>query len=321
MNTLDHAKRQWRTLEYGMFLHFGVNTFAGQGWGDGKFPAQNFVPSRLDPAQWAEVAVEAGMKYAVLTAKHHDGFCLWDTAYSEYSVMRSPLRRDVVREYVDAFRAAGLKVGLYYSLWDRNCPCYEDDDRYAAYMKNQLAELLENYGDILELWFDGGWDKDSPNHSWADFSPGNSTGARWHWRELYDHIHAIQPNCLVIQNSSSNFPGQIKYPPQDICTAEQFHFVFRGKLCEPPPPAELPLPLEFCATLVPDWFYSEKQNYFHPAIETISAWRAAAVACRGNLLLNVAPDKSGRIPELHRHFLVEANRFFQKDRTAFKIAE
>jgi alpha-L-fucosidase len=114
------------------------------------------------------------MQYAVLTAKHHDGFCLWPSRYTEYCVRNSPGQPDVVGLYAEAFRAAGLKVGLYYSLWDRNYPYYEDDEIYAAYMRDQISELLTGYGDILELWFDGGWDKDHPTRQWA-FDPAWET--------------------------------------------------------------------------------------------------------------------------------------------------
>src|SRR5690349_15141304 len=121
------AQRAWMALGYGMFIHFGPNTLTGSGWGDGKFPAGDFSFSKLDIKQWAGVAAEAGMRYAVLTSKHHDGFCLWPSRHTEYCVKNSPQRIDVVTAFVEEFRKAGLKPGLYYSLWDRNFPRYEDD--------------------------------------------------------------------------------------------------------------------------------------------------------------------------------------------------
>ncbi len=130
MNHVEAVRKDWQSLGYGLFLHFGPNTFAGVGWGDGKFPASEFAPSELNPAQWADMALEAGMRYAVLTAKHHDGFCLWPSQHTGYSVNNSPGRPDVVGRFVEAFRKAGLQVGLYYSLWDRNFPAYEDDGVY-----------------------------------------------------------------------------------------------------------------------------------------------------------------------------------------------
>ena len=107
------AQRDWQGLGYGLFLHFGPNTFAEVGWGDGRFPASQFAPTALNPSQWAEMAAEAGMRYAVLIAKHHDGFCLWPSQHTRYSVSQSPGQPDVVGKFVEAFRRAGLKVGLY----------------------------------------------------------------------------------------------------------------------------------------------------------------------------------------------------------------
>ena len=185
------AQAAWMELGYGLFLHFGLNTFAGVPWGDGKFPPELVDLKSLDIQQWAGVAAEAGMKYAVLTAKHHDGFCLWPSQYTEYSINNSPWKTDVVGSFVKEFRKAGLKTGLYYSLWDRNFPRYEDDEVYAGYLQNRISELLSNYGDILELWFDGGWDKDHPDRAWpfqqgweSNPNSGLRHGERWHWYEL-----------------------------------------------------------------------------------------------------------------------------------------
>ncbi len=119
------AQRQWMALGYGMFVHFGPWTYSGTG--DGKFPAAELRAPALDMRAWAALAAEAGMRYAVLTAKHVDGFCLWPSAHTAYSVAATPQQRDWVAEFVAAFRDAGLKVGLYYALLDRHCPFYEDD--------------------------------------------------------------------------------------------------------------------------------------------------------------------------------------------------
>ena len=317
------AKKAWMDLGYGLFLHFGPNTFAGEAWGDGQYPAENFCPTRLNPRQWAEMAAEAGMKYAVLTAKHHDGFCLWPSRYTEYCVRNSPGQPNVVGQYAEAFRAAGLKVGLYYSLWDRNYPHYEDDAAYAAYMRDQIAELLTGYGEILELWFDGGWDKDHPTRQWI-FEPewetekpaGFYRGERWEWQKLYEHIHRLQPNCLVVKNSSSDWPGDGRYHPVDVRTSEQFDFVWREQIREPrldpvfTDDAGQPvyLPLEFCTTVTPGWFWNENQAYSHPSSATLVDWYRTARAAGANFLLNIGPNKEGLLPETHRRFLKEAAR-------------
>ena len=209
-------------LKYGMFLHFGPNTINKVGWGDGKFPPEKFMFDNLDTDQWAQTAVDAGMKYAVLTTKHHDGFCLWPSRYTEYSVKNSKNKKDVVAAFVESFRKRGMKVGFYYSLWDMNFPGYENDKVYAEYMRNQVTELITNYGEITQVWFDGAWDKDFPTRQWQynpewekDPGSGLKHGERWEWESLYNEIHRFQPSCIVQNNSSSDRPGQVRYFPVD----------------------------------------------------------------------------------------------------------
>ena len=134
----------WQDLEFGLFVHFGINTFTGREWGDGTEDPALFQPTNLDCRQWARVAKAAGMKYAILTAKHHDGFCLWQTATTAHSVRSSPWREgkgDVVREFVDACREEGILPGLYCSPWDRNAPSYSDPPAYSEFYERQLEEL------------------------------------------------------------------------------------------------------------------------------------------------------------------------------------
>jgi alpha-L-fucosidase len=321
-------------LSYGMFIHFGPWTYCGTG--DGKYPAERVHAPALDARAWARLAAEAGMRYGVLTAKHIDGFCLWPSRHTTYSVAASPSRRDLVGEFVEAFRKEGLRVGLYYALLDRHCPFFEDDARYAAYVREQIDELLTGYGEVIELWFDGAWDKDHPSRDWphdqgaSGPSPGEAgraspgwpaaDGARWEWPRLYQHIHRLQPRCLVVQNSSSDLPGVPNYLPVDLRTAEQFDFVWRERLCVPrvdpifPTPAgELFLPLEYATTLTPGWFWQRDAGYAHTSAETIAGWRRRARRERANLLLNVGPDADGRIPDYHRPFLLEAERLMKGD--------
>lgn len=317
MSQLEKARKDWAKLGYGMFVHFGMNTFAEARWGSGNTPASTFAPTNLNTDQWAKLAVDSGMKYAVLTAKHHDGFCLWPSKFTEYSVKNASCQTDVVRAFVDSCRRVGLKVGLYYSLWDLNFKNYEDDDLYFEYMKKQIAELLSEYGEIIELWFDGGWDKDAPNRKWDyefDIAEKKPQGERWHWQELYNYIHMLQESCLVVHNSSSTHPGEIKYPPVDIRTSEHFNFVYRGKLhtFDKNATFEEYLPLEFCTSLVPGWFFIESEFYSHPSVECIAGWRKTANDAGGNLLLNVGPDKRGLVSEVHQNFLIEANNLYKQ---------
>ncbi|HEX8951765.1 MAG TPA: alpha-L-fucosidase [Polyangia bacterium] len=316
------AQAEWMRLQYGMFVHFGPWTYSGTG--DGKLPAERVHPPALDMQKWAQLAAESGMRYAVLTAKHVDGFCLWPSKHTAYSVAATPARRDLVAEFVTAFRAAGLKVGLYYALLDRSCSFFEDDARYAAYVRDQVEELLTAYGEILELWFDGAWDKDHPTRDWPhDPAWPPSTGARWQWPELYRHIHRLQPRCLVIQNSSSDRPGVPNYLPVDARTSEHFDFVWQERLCAPrldpifpSPSGPIYLPLEYCTTLTPGWFWQAGACYSHASAEAIAGWRLRAERQQANLLLNVGPDTSGRIPDHHRAFLLDAERLVRASRDA-----
>lgn len=144
----------WFDIGFYAFIHFGVNTFTDREWGDGKEPESIFNPQKLDCRQWAETAKAAGMKGMVLTAKHHDGFCLWPSKYTEHSVKNSPCQRDVVKEAAEACREAGLKFGIYLSPWDRNS-CYYGTPEYNDYYCSQLEELLTGYGELFCIWFDG----------------------------------------------------------------------------------------------------------------------------------------------------------------------
>ena len=303
------AQAEWMRLDYGMFIHFGPWTWSGTG--DGKLPAERLIAPALDMRAWARLAAEAGMRYAVLTAKHVDGFCLWPSKHTAYSVASTPARRDWVAEFVEAFRAEGLRVGLYYALLDRHAPFFEDDARYNAYVRDQIDELC-GYGDLVELWFDGAWDKDHPTRDWPhDPAWEPLDGARWEWARLYEHTHRLQPRCLVIQNSSSDRPGVPNYLPVDARTAEQLDFVWREQLCAPrldPVFGDRWLPLEYCTTLTPGWFWQANACYSHAPAEAIAGWRRRAAGQGANLLLNVGPDTSGRIPEYHRPFLLEAER-------------
>lgn len=312
------AQKRWEQLGYGMFLHFGPNTYAGDAWGDGTFPAEKMDLTTLDVDQWARVAAEAGMKYAVLTTKHHDGFCLWPSKHTEYSVKNSPGGKDVVALFADAFSRAGLKVGLYYSIWDRNCPVYADDDAYARFMRDQLTELLTGYGEIVQVWTDGAWDKDHPTKEWPfdpawldDPDSGYTPGTRYEWEAFYDHCHALQPDVLVMNNSSSDRPGQPRYFPIDCRTHEHFDFISRGAHCRTMTETaytdhkgrRVYLPLEFEATITPSWFWIEGQEFLHPTVATLCGWHRRARELNANLLLNVGPDNRGRLPDYHIPFL------------------
>lgn len=314
------AQKAWMDLGYGMFIHFGLTTFEGQECGSGKLSPEAFNPTDLDIAGWAKIAKESGMKYAVLTAKHVDGFCLWPSKYTEYSVKNTPQGRDIVGEFVEEFRKAGLKIGIYYALWDNHFPEYRNDAAYAEYMRNQVEELLTNYGEVIELWFDGGWDKENPTKEWiydknweTDPNSGLKHGEVWEWDKLYELCHKLQPNCFVSNNASSDRPGSVKYFPCDLRIAERSEYIIDGHIFEAITDPifehngeQLYLPLEYCNTLTPNWYFIEGQHVLHPSVSTICGWYNTARESNSNLLLNVAPDKRGQIPEFHLGYLKKA---------------
>jgi alpha-L-fucosidase len=189
----SRAQLEWQRDERAMFVHFGVNTFTDREWGDGTEDPRIFNPTALDARQWARTARAAGFRAMILTAKHHDGFCLWPTRTTTHSVASSPFRDghgDVVREFVDACRAEGLKPGLYLSPWDRHEPRYGDSPRYNDFYIAQLTELLTQYGAIHEVWFDG-----------ANGEGPNGKRQQYDWPRTWDTVRRLQPNAVMFSDA------------------------------------------------------------------------------------------------------------------------
>ncbi len=179
----------WQKMELTCFLHFGVNTFTGREWGDGKEDPDIFNPTQLDCEQWVKSLKDAGFKMAIITAKHHDGFCLWPTKTTEHSVASSSWkngRGDVVGELRKACEKYGLKFGVYLSPWDRNAKCYGEGDAYNKFFIAQLTELLTNYGEVHEVWFDG-----------ANGEGPNGKKQVYDWTSILNTIHKLQPKAVT----------------------------------------------------------------------------------------------------------------------------
>src|SRR5215208_5588087 len=184
---------QWHRDELAMFVHFGVNTFTNREWGDGTESPSIFNPTALDAHQWARTAKRAGFKAMVLTAKHHDGFCLWPSKTTTHSVASSPFRGgkgDVVREFVDACRAENLRAGLYCLPWDRNSPVYGDSTRYNDLFCDQLTELLTQYGAIDEVWFDG-----------ANGEGPNGKKQVYDWPRFWGLVRRLAPKAVMFSDA------------------------------------------------------------------------------------------------------------------------
>jgi alpha-L-fucosidase len=192
----------WQELEYYGFIHFNMNTFSDREWGFGDEKPEMFNPTELDARQWARVASESGMKGLIITAKHHDGFVLWPSAYTEHSVKNSPWKDgkgDLIKELAEACEEFGLKFGIYYSPWDRNHPDYGNPE-YITYMRNQLTELLSNYGDIFEVWFDGanggdGW------YGGANETRKVDKFSYYGWPETIELVRELQPGAMLFSDA------------------------------------------------------------------------------------------------------------------------
>jgi alpha-L-fucosidase len=226
------VQKRWMDMKFGMFIHFGINTYYDKEWSDGTLDPSRYNPTQLDTDQWCRVAKNAGMKYIVFVTKHHDGFCNWKTELTDYSVKSTPYKGDVVEELVKSAQKYGLKVGFYYSLWDRHEKLYETDEyRYVLeFMKPQLKELLTRYGEVCELWFDGFWKKQQSG--WKDDQGNRPSGEEfiqswrmegaYHWQmdHIYQYVKELQPDCLVMNNATSVFAG-VPLHPVDILSGER----------------------------------------------------------------------------------------------------
>ncbi|HMA63145.1 MAG TPA: alpha-L-fucosidase [bacterium] len=272
--SLDSAKQAYMDMKYGMFIHFSMATYEGQQWASPDCDPGMFNPSKLDCGQWADVAKQAGMKYMVLTPKHHDGFCLWPSEYTDHDVSSSSWKNgkgDLVREFVDSCRSRGLKVGLYYSIWDQK------HGQDVNFIKNQLKELLTNYGPITSIFFDA-WDWKIPYSEVP-------------YEEINSFIKSIQPNCLVVNNSQEWSPKT-----SDIIAYEMG--IHEWKNVEHLPDTNT-IPSETCETLAKNnnWFWNGHKTNRCVSANHILKLRKFLFDRNCNLLLNVAPDPSGLIPE------------------------
>ena len=288
---------EWHRDELAMFLHFGVNTFTNREWGDGTESPSIFNPIALDARQWARTAKRAGFKAIVLTAKHHDGFCLWPTKTTLHSVASSPFRNgrgDVVREFVDACRAEGLRVGLYLSPWDRNHPEYGDSPRYNDVYIAQLTELLTQYGEIAEVWFDG-----------ANGEGPNGKRQIYDWPRFWGHVLKLQPNAVIFSDAG---PG-VRWCGNERGTAGDPNWATVDPTRVPYPGADGPgiidalqhgdragtvwRPAEVDVSIRPGWFYHPAEDERVRSVENLVELYFTSVGRNGKLLLNVPPTREG----------------------------
>lgn len=310
---------KWQEVEFYAFCHFGMNTFTGKEWGDGQTPPEVFHPTDFDAEQWAKAVKSAGMRGLILTCKHHDGFCLWPSAYTEYSVKNSPFRDgqgDVVREVADACKKYGLKFGVYLSPWDRHEPTYGQGEPYNTYYKNQLRELLTNYGELFCIWLDG-----------ACGEGKNGKKQKYDWQSYYAVVRELQPNAAICISGPDvrwigNEAGVCRKAEWSVVpswlsineyVAEHSQKADDKKFAKTHNAMVLDLgsrkaianetdfiwyPAEVDVSIRPGWFYHAAEDGKVKSLDKLFKIYLNSVGGNASLLLNIPPDTTRRIPQV-----------------------
>ena len=334
----SHRQLAIEQMEFYAFAHITVNTFTDKEWGDGTEPESIFDPSGLDADQWVEALVAAGATGLIVTGKHHDGFCLWPSKYTEHSVKNSPFRNgggDVLREVSDACRKGGIKFGVYLSPWDRNCPLYGQGKAYDDYFCAQLTELCTNYGELFSVWFDG-----------ACGEGPNGKKQVYDWNRYYSVIRELQPNaCISICGPDvrwcGNEAGDTRESewsviptgfdtPDDVAEKSQKSddASFRKKkisemdrdlgsreLCSYASGFAW-RPAETDTSIRPGWFYHASDDDKVRSTETLIDIWYRTVGGNSKLLLNIPPDRRGLFHETDVKRLRELGDYIRK---TFKV--
>ena len=302
---------EWQQMELTAFLHFGINTFTGNEWGSGQDDPNLFNPTELDCEQWVRTLKEGGFKMAIITAKHHDGFCLWQTATTDYSVKNITWRNgkgDVVRELRDACEKYGIKFGVYLSPWDRNAECYGDSPAYNKFFIEQLTELLTNYGEVHEVWFDG-----------ACAEGPNGRKQEYDWESILRTIHTLQPNAVTaIMGCDVRWVGnegglgrETEWSATVLAPGSYTHKQAANKLLGVEEMSKdlgsrdlvakateiYWYPSEVDVSIRPGWFYHAEQDGEVRSLANLVNIYYRSVGCNSVLLLNIPPDRRGLIHE------------------------
>lgn len=309
----------YENMEFFCFIHFTVNTFTGNEWGDGTESEAIFNPTELDARQWAKTAAEGGMKGLILTCKHHDGFCLWPSKYTEHSIKNSPYKNgkgDIVRETAEACREYGLKFGIYLSPWDRNNSSYGKGKVYDDYYINQLTELLTEYGDIFAIWLDG-----------ACGEGMNGKIQKYDWQRYYKVMRKLQPNAVISISGPDirwcgNETGEVRQSEWSVVAKDMADPAVTAALSQQEDNEEFrsrPLdetqvdlgsrecltnekelawyPAETDISIRPSWFYHEEEDDRVRSFENLKDIYLKSIGGNTTLLLNLPPMKNGMIHE------------------------
>ena len=290
------AQVDWQKLEYYMFVHFGPNTFTDMEWGHGTEDPKVFNPTQLDCRQWAATAKAAGMKGIIITAKHHDGFCLWPSKYSTHTVHESAWKNgngDLLRELSDACKEYELKFGVYLSPWDRNHPTYGTEE-YNKIFADMLVEVLGNYGTVFEQWFDG-----------ANGEGPNGKKQVYDWNLFHKTVYSLQPQAVIFSDvgpgcrwigNEIGEAGKTNWSTLNIdgfapgADAPETYILNKGDMN-----GEKWIPGEADVSIRPGWFYSASTDDKVKSLRKLLDIYHASVGRNANLLLNVPPDRRGLI--------------------------
>jgi alpha-L-fucosidase len=307
----------WHEMEYYAFVHFNMNTFTDIEWGLGGESPELFNPTELDTRQWARVAKEAGMKAIILTAKHHDGFCLWPSEFTEHSVKNSPWKNgegDVIRELAAACKEYGLKMGLYLSPWDRNHKDYGKPE-YITYYRNQLKELLTNYGDVFELWVDGANGGDG-YYGGANETRNVDRTTYYDWENTFALAREYQPEIVTFSDggpevrwvgNENGFAAATNWAP--LRRAEFAPGVADSKqLGTGHEDGTHWVPAECDVSIRPGWYYHESQDDKVKSLEQLLDIYYKSVGRNANLLLNLPVDRRGLVHENDVKALMELRK-------------
>ena len=317
---------EWQKMEMNMFCHFGPNTFTSAEWGSGQESVDEFNPSDLDCRQWTSIAKAAGMKGIIITAKHHDGFCLWPNPASRHTVAQSSWmdgKGDVLKELSQACMESGIKFGVYISPWDRNDPAYGTDKYNGVYCRT-LESALGNYGPVFEHWFDG-----------ACGEGPNGKIQKYDWPLFYETVRKLQPDAVMFSDigPGCRWVGNEKGYSGETCWSTLDITGFtpgagappRDTLCSGNVHGEAWVPAETDVSIRPGWFYKDSENDKVKSLDELLDIYYSSVGRNSLLLLNVPPDKTGHIHGIDSLRLMEfrqaLDRIFGNDLSEGASAE
>ena len=307
---------RWQQLELTAFFHFGINTFTNREWGDGKEDISQFNPAHLDAKQWVKSVKDAGFKQVIITAKHHDGFCLWPSKYTEHSIKNTPYKNgkgDIVKEVAEACKLYNIGFGVYLSPWDRNSALYGDYEKYNQYFMNQLTELLTSYGKVDEVWFDG-----------ANGEGPNGKKQEYNFTAWYALIRKLQPSATIAimgpdvrwvgtesgvgretewsvvpvdaqsqESITANSQSDVAFAPKGDMMGDDLGS--RSKILNAK--KLVWYPAETDVSIRPGWFYHPKEDSKVKTSKELMNIYFSSVGRNGVLLLNIPPNKNGLVSD------------------------